>query len=260
MGFSSGLIIGGFTLTASVLYLSATYHRQQGHSASETSTSSACTTSATNGNGARPSSSPPASSPAPSAAYSHTPSPKWTESADNNPTDSSSKAYSQSSATMNLLDKASAKRVFDDWKIYYGTLIYMGVVCTSYAGNFFIPTILREMGYTAETAQSVALTCLSNLMSGHHKRAIAPAIQVGFGNCGGLIASNIFFTTESPLYKDGYGTALGLLWMCAISCTVLYVGVRRENAKRDRGERAYRLQLMDADDLGDDHPSWRYAT
>jgi len=97
-------------------------------------------------------------------------------------------------------------------------------------------------------------------MSGHYKRAVAPAIQVGLGNCGGLIAANIFFPRESPLYRTGYGTALGLLWMCAIACTVLFVGVRRENAKRERGERDYRLDGVDRDNLGDDHPGWRYAT
>jgi hypothetical protein len=48
--------------------------------------------------------------------------------------------------------------------------------------------------------------------------------------------------------------------MCAAACTVLFLGARRENKKRDRGERDWRLEGEDADNLGDDHPHFRYAT
>jgi hypothetical protein len=33
-----------------------------------------------------------------------------------------------------------------------------------------------------------------------------------------------------------------------------------ENKKRDRGERDHRLNWSDVDNLGDDHPSFRFAT
>jgi hypothetical protein len=33
----------------------------------------------------------------------------------------------------------------------------------------------------------------------------------------------------------------------------------RENKKRDRGERDYRLVGEDADNLGDDHPHFRFT-
>jgi hypothetical protein len=47
--------------------------------------------------------------------------------------------------------------------------------------------------------------------------------------------------------------------MCAAACVVLLLGVRAENKKRDRGERDWRLDCADADNLGDDHPHFRFT-
>ncbi|QDS71274.1 hypothetical protein FKW77_001003 [Venturia effusa] len=108
--------------------------------------------------------------------------------------------------------------------------------------------------------QPVCIAWISNCMSGHYKRSVSSAMQIGFGNAGGLVASNVFLAVEKPFYKTGYGTTLGLLWICASACTVLFFGARAENKKRDRGERDWRLEGEDADNLGDDHPHFRYAT
>jgi cyanate permease len=56
-------------------------------------------------------------------------------------------------ARMDVLNRRSAKRVFSDWKIYCGILMYMGVVNTGYATSFFIPTIIEELGFTATMSQ-----------------------------------------------------------------------------------------------------------
>lgn len=85
-------------------------------------------------------------------------------------------------------------------------------------------------------------------------------MQVGFGNLGGIVASNIYLTTEQPTYHTGYGTSLALVWVCGIASTVMFFGVLRENKKRDRGERDSRLEEPDVANMGDDHPSWRFTT
>jgi cyanate permease len=240
-------------------------------------------------------------------------------------------ASDQGDAKLDRLDKKATKRIFSDWKVYCGVIMYIGIVNSGYSTSFFIPTILNQMGYSAETAQVrsipifiVATVCalitafitdkvrhrysftilgvvvasvgyilllnqkhlsvgvryfatflivsgtyitqpvtiawISNCMSGHYKRSISSAMQIGFGNTGGIIASNIFLAKEKPLYRTGFGTTLGLLWVCALACTVLFFGAKRENKKRDRGDRDWRLEDKDADNLGDDHPHFRYAT
>lgn len=84
-------------------------------------------------------------------------------------------------------------------------------------------------------------------------------LQVGFGNAGGIVASNVFITSEAPGYPTGYGVSLGLVWICAAACLTLLIGNLRENRKRDRGERDWRLEGEDADNLGDDHPHFRFS-
>ncbi|EAT76826.2 hypothetical protein SNOG_15731 [Parastagonospora nodorum SN15] len=108
--------------------------------------------------------------------------------------------------------------------------------------------------------QPIVLVWLSNLMSGHYKRSVSSAVQVSFGNLGGIIASNIFIGPEAPKYPTGYGTCLGMLGICAVACTSLFWLVKSENKKRERGERDWRLQEPDADNLGDDHPAFRLTT
>lgn len=38
-------------------------------------------------------------------------------------------------ARMDRLDKRAAKRIFGDWKIYCGILMYLGIVNTGYSGS-----------------------------------------------------------------------------------------------------------------------------
>lgn len=38
-------------------------------------------------------------------------------------------------ARMDHLDKRAAKRVFSDWKIYCGIMMYLGIVNTGYSGS-----------------------------------------------------------------------------------------------------------------------------
>ncbi|TVY22690.1 putative transporter [Lachnellula hyalina] len=235
---------------------------------------------------------------------------------------------------MDRLDKRAARRVFLDWKIYCGTLMYMGVVTTGYSTSFFIPTILEQMGYTSAMSQiltipifacativaigtafatdklrhrfsfiilgvvvgstgyammlnmgsvsvgvrylacflittggyisqPITLAWLSNQMGGHYKRSMAAAIQIGVGNYGGIVASNIFLSMEAPTYKTGFGSALAfLIVLCGGMAIVMFFGLKAENNKRDRGGRDYRHaeEVVDLGNMGDDHPDFRFTT
>lgn len=236
-------------------------------------------------------------------------------------------------ATMSHLDKRAAKRIFSDVKIYLGTIAYFGIVNTGYAGSFFIPTIIKELGFTSSAAQvrsipifvvaavtaliasyltdrlrhrfwfiifglvvasigyilllcgstlsagvkyfalflivpggyiaqPIVLIWCQNLMSGHYKRSVSSAMQVGLGNIGGIVASNVFFESEAKnaRYPTGYGVSLGMLWICGAASVALLLFVKRENRRRERGERDHRLEEEDSGNLGDDHPYFRFTT
>ena len=109
--------------------------------------------------------------------------------------------------------------------------------------------------------QPVTLAWLANNMSGHYKRSVSSAFQIGFGNLGGIVASNIYITNQAPTYPVGFGVSLGLMWLCGIACTVFLVGVWYENKQRDQGKRNHRFQLPpeELDNLGDDYPNFRFT-
>ncbi|KAI9926087.1 hypothetical protein MW887_004548 [Aspergillus wentii] len=209
---------------------------------------------------------------------------------------------------MDRLNKTAVRHILGDGKIYLGTLMYLGVLNTGYAASFFMPSILKDMGWTSlmaqvmsvpiyiaaavmtllsallsdylrhrfafalsgclvatigyaillgqqsvptgakyfalyaitgggYVAQPILIGWLSNNLSGHYKQAIASAFQIGFGNYGGLVASNIFLSSEAPLYRTG------------------------ENRLRDQGKRDHLLVLdqEEVDNLGDGHPHFRFS-
>ncbi|KAG9634725.1 MFS transporter, partial [Aureobasidium melanogenum] len=122
----------------------------------------------------------------------------------------------------------------------------------AYMALFFI----TSAGYIV---QPMVVSWVMNNVSGHYKRAFTSGTMIGLGNAGGLVSSNVFFQEEAPYYPTGYGTSLALLVLTGIAAVVFYVGLKRENARRDAGKREDRLLLSDADNLGDDHPSFRFS-
>lgn len=60
-------------------------------------------------------------------------------------------------AVMSRLDKNAAKRIFRDWKVYCGVVMYFGIVQSGYGTSFFIPTILTEMGFSAKRSQVLSI-------------------------------------------------------------------------------------------------------
>jgi hypothetical protein len=107
----------------------------------------------------------------------------------------------------------------------------------------------------------VTIVWLSNNMGGHLKRGVSSALQIGLGNCGGIIASNIYIPKQKPRYPLGFGVSLGLVWLCGVSAIIFLLIIWMENKKRDQGKRNLRLNVSpeELDNLGDDHPNFRFT-
>lgn len=71
----------------------------------------------------------------------------------------------------------------------------------------------------------------------------------------------MFVTSQAPTYPLGFGLGLGLVWLCVLSSLVFLLYIRRENRLRDEGKRDDRYNLPDDEknNLGDDHPSFRFT-
>lgn len=139
-----------------------------------------------------------------------------------------------------------------------GYAVLLSQKFVSVGGRYFAVYLVMAGGYIT---QPVTLVWLSNNMGGHYKRSINAGMQIGFGNLGGIIASNIYITSEKPTYHVGYGVSLALLWLCGIAGTVLFSGMRHENKMRDQGKRDDRFNLPEQElgNMGDDHPNFRFV-
>ncbi|GKU22910.1 unnamed protein product, partial [Fusarium langsethiae] len=139
-----------------------------------------------------------------------------------------------------------------------GYVILLNMMSVNVGVRYFSLFCIVGGGYIA---QPIVLVWLSNNMSGHYKVGVASAMQVGIGNSGGIIASNMFITSQAPTYHLGFGLGLGLVWLCVLSSLIFLFYIRRENRLRDEGKRDDRYNLPDDEknNLGDDHPSFRFT-
>ncbi|KAI8671726.1 MFS domain-containing protein [Fusarium keratoplasticum] len=140
--------------------------------------------------------------------------------------------------------------------IGYAMLLEQGGKSRDY--KFAAVFLINAGGYIATP---ICLAWLQNNLSGHWKRSFGSALQVTLGNVAGIIGANIFLVKESPTYKTGYGTALGMMWMGTLAATLMFGFMWRENRKRDAGDRDDRLSLPEEDlrNMGDWHPSFRFT-
>ena len=91
------------------------------------------------------------------------------------------------------------------------------------------------------------------------RRSVGTAFQVGFGNCGSIIATFSFLASDAPVYVKGCSISLGFIGFSAICCTLYFLALISENRKRARGlsERSDKSQ-EEKDKLGDLNPDYRY--
>ncbi|KAH8650578.1 high-affinity nicotinic acid transporter [Tricladium varicosporioides] len=221
-----------------------------------------------------------------------------------------------------------------DWKIYIHMLICMAGFCPIYSFSLFLPTIIKNMGYTANEAQLMSVppyvvacfftivasyvadrvrqrgvfmcgfqivaiagfamlagtkkakiqyagTVLAaigiypqiplglawngNNIGGNMKRGTGIAMQVMGGNCGGIIASYVYLTRDSPRFIKGHSLLIGIISMAFCLSLFMTVYLRRENARRDAlAAVAERSDYSDEEkleqmEIADNAPWFRYT-
>lgn len=124
-----------------------------------------------------------------------------------------------------------------------------------YGGLFLIVSGL----YTAMPV----LVCWTQMnFGGHHRRSVATAFQVGFGNIGGIVATYTFIAKDAPFYTKGLGVGLAFAGFCAVLVCVYFLGIRYENHNKQSPknmEKWEKLSPLDKKVAGDLAPSYRYS-
>lgn len=125
-----------------------------------------------------------------------------------------------------------------------------------YAGIFLAymgkhPCSCLQLGNV--TVTPLLLTWLLNNMGGHVKRSVSSAALLSFANLGGIVASFAFQSSDAPRYLTGYIILVSVLGMTWCLTWVYFLGLRRENKRRDLGKREYLRECRDENELADRH-------
>ncbi|KAF2795769.1 high-affinity nicotinic acid transporter [Melanomma pulvis-pyrius CBS 109.77] len=221
-----------------------------------------------------------------------------------------------------------------DWKIYIHMLICMAGFCPIYSFALFLPTIIKNMGYTANNAQLMSvppyvcacgftiaasyfadrfrkrgvfllgfqliailgfgllagsgrseiqyagtvfaaigiypqiplgLAWNSGNIGGSLKRGTGIAMQVMGGNCGGIIASYVYLTRDSPRFIIGHSILIGFVSMAFFLTLFMSTWCRMENKRRDKvaaengGRELTEEEIYMERELADSVPWFRYT-
>ncbi|OHE99685.1 major facilitator superfamily transporter [Colletotrichum orchidophilum] len=95
----------------------------------------------------------------------------------------------------------------------------------------FAMTCLMAIGMYS--AVPCVLVWNSNNSAGHYKRATTSALQLAIANCGGLVATFIYPSTDGPLYHKGHTVILGLLcyaWVATLVNVLWCAKINRDKA------------------------------
>lgn len=124
----------------------------------------------------------------------------------------------------------------------------------SYAG-----TIFAAGGIYPATA--IVLSWPANNVSGQTKRATANGMQISIGSLGAVLGTQLYRTETAPRFFLGHGMALAYLVCNIFVVGTLWLLLKAENARRDRGVGSEKLRgIEEGEWLGDEDPRWRFQT
>ena len=103
------------------------------------------------------------------------------------------------------------------------------------------------------------IVCWFNMnIGGHHRRSIATAWQVGFGNIGGIIATFSFLSYDAPWYTKGYAISIGFTCLAVVTCIVYAASITWSNTRRANSVPDVGLSEHEKTELGDLNPEFTY--
>ncbi|CAG8568074.1 16480_t:CDS:2 [Dentiscutata erythropus] len=190
------------------------------------------------------------------------------------------------------LAKAQVKFALTDILTYIYTVVLLITAIPFFALNFYLPTLVNQLGYNDFQAQLMVVPplvistifMLLNSWSGQYKRNTMTAIILTANQIGGIIGLSIFPATDAPSFIMGSSICLAVVILSSISVIALKFYLELLNKKRDLtilANHNYKLNDNDLKDnkrireiamklvenepkydevLCDKHLNWRYIT
>lgn len=127
------------------------------------------------------------------------------------------------------------------------------------AGVQYAGTVIVASGLYV--AVGIGLTWMPNNLPSHYKRATGQGLHFTIANISGIVSPFIYRTQDAPRYVLGHAVTLVCVGYAGVLLAIVSVLLRRENRKRDEGEKDHVLagkSEIEIAKLGDYHPSYRY--
>ncbi|KAI0773329.1 MFS general substrate transporter [Trametes elegans] len=130
----------------------------------------------------------------------------------------------------------------------HGCRGYLTMICLSVGMAGYIILILSRNAALSYVAVYLAacgiyptipnlVAWVSNNVEGSYKRSVSIAMVISFGNINGAVSSNVYRARDAPWYSLGHGIVLMYICIGLVMSVIYFVYLKRENARRDRGER-----------------------
>ncbi|THH08865.1 hypothetical protein EW145_g2424 [Phellinidium pouzarii] len=153
----------------------------------------------------------------------------------------------------------------------FGGRGYFAIGCYSLAFTGYLILILSKTAALSYFAVYLAacgiyplipniIAWVSNNFEGTYKRSVALGWVIGFGNINGAATSNAYRARDAPRYVLGHGIVIMYIGLGFIAANVMLFFLRRENARRARGERDEIIIGVNDDKPGLDPRNGRYES
>ncbi|EJT99766.1 MFS general substrate transporter [Dacryopinax primogenitus] len=134
-----------------------------------------------------------------------------------------------------LADRRQTRAYFNLIFLTVGAAGYIILIASRNPALSYFAVYLAASGIYPLIPNTVAF--VSNNTEGSYKRSVVLAMVIGFGNLNGAVSSNIYRAQDTPWYRLGHIIVLVYICIGFISTVVMMIGLKRENAARERGEK-----------------------
>ncbi|CAF1192569.1 unnamed protein product [Rotaria sordida] len=194
-------------------------------------------------------------------------------------------AFITTVTTAYFSDKYVQRGIFILFWLLITMIGYLILIVVNSLGAKYFAVFLAAGGIPPCVATCIAF--LSGNTSPQTKRATSLAFMISVGNCGGIISGQIYRSEDAPRFILGHAINLGFCTLAIICTSILRIGLRLENRRRDRlygpstnvvithtnttvdmfglgsaeDRRRWGYENMSEQeirDLGDKHATWRY--
>jgi len=136
-----------------------------------------------------------------------------------------------------------------------GYLILL-TVTTNVHARYFATFCITSGTYTTT---GLIIAWYAHNLGSETKRAAGIPMFMAIGQCGSVLGSQIYPSTEGPRYIKGFAISCALEFLAALCAIVLSVSYRRDNSRRDRlYGRPDGNAKVDTSELADKAPNFRY--